>query len=100
MALEEYEGLVLPSNPSDQKRLNAAFEEVVNSLAKIAAETEQKNNIVTHIVEEFGIPKSLINKASKAMFKDKCQAVAAESQDLETLIDFLKPSDNYNESDE
>lgn len=92
MSIEQYHGLVLPSSPADQKRLKDSLNEMVNSLAKIQAEREHKNNIATHILEEFNIPKKLANKAATALYKDAYQQIAAESQDLDDLFAFLQPS--------
>jgi hypothetical protein len=92
MSIVEYHGLVLPSSPNDQKRLKDSLNEMVNSLAKIKAEQEHKGDIATHILEEFGIPKKLVNKAATAIFNETYQQIAAESQDLETLIEYIRPS--------
>jgi FKBP-type peptidyl-prolyl cis-trans isomerase (trigger factor) len=99
MSQIEHHGLVMPTSPEDRKRLKAALNEMVNSLTRIKAEQEQKKAIAAQIVEDFDIPKKLINKAANAMYKENFQLVAAEAADLETLMETLDPSTNNTSSD-
>lgn len=86
----EHHGLVLPSSPDDRKRLMNGVDEIINCLARISAEQEQKKEIIAHLSEEFDIDKKLLAKAANTLYKDNYQKVAAENEDLELLIETLR----------
>lgn len=86
----EHHGLIMPSSPEDRKRLKAAIDEMVGCLTSIAAQRDHMGDIVSLMSEEFDLPKKLINKAAKIQFKEDYQKVAAENEDLDTLLETLK----------
>lgn len=86
----EHHGLVLPSSPDDRKRLMNGVDEIINCLARIKGEQEQKKEIIAHLSEEFDIDKKLLTKAATTIYNDNYQKVAAENEDLELLIETLK----------
>lgn len=88
----EHHGIVLPSSPEDRKRLIGAFDEILNCLAQIEAQQDLKKDIIQRIHEEFEIDKKIIAKAVSVIHKDNFQKVAAELDDLESLVELLTRS--------
>ena len=86
----EHHGLVLPSSPDDRKRLMDGVDEIINCLARISAEQDQKKEIIAHLSEDFDIDKKLLAKAANTLYKDNYQKVAAENEDFELLIETLR----------
>jgi len=89
----EHNGLVLPSSPEDRNRLLGGIGEMINCLAQITAQQEQKKAIVESLFEDFDIDKKLLNKAAATMYKDNFQKIAAENEDFELLVETLKTND-------
>jgi maltooligosyltrehalose synthase len=86
----EHHGLVLPSNPEDRRKLLGGIDEMINCLAQMDAQRDQKKEIVEHLYQSFDIDKKLLNKAAATIYKDNFQKVAAENEDLELLVEALK----------
>ena len=93
----EHHGLILPSSPEDRKRLMGGIDEMINCLAQIGAQQEQKKAIVESLFEDFDIDKKLLNKAASTMYKDNFQKIAAENEDFELLIETLKIKQTENQ---
>ncbi len=90
MSQVEHHGLVLPSSPEDRKRLIGNMNELVVALTRIKSEQDHKKEIISHIFDEFQIPKKLITKAASTLFNETYQKVAAENEDFELLMDTIR----------
>ena len=90
MSQIEHHGLVLPSSPQDRKRLLDGIDEIINSLARIKSEQDHKKEIIQRLHEEFEIDKKLLSKSATIIYNDNFQKVAAENDDLETLVETLR----------
>lgn len=97
MSEVEHHGLILPSSPDDRKRLMGGIDEMINCLAQIGAQQEQKKAIAERLFEDFDIDKKLLNKAAATMYKDNFQKIAAENEDFELLVETLKLKQSENQ---
>lgn len=79
----ETHGIVLPSSPSDLKRLKGMLQEGVDAEYRLASERDKKKAILQQIKEEFQLPPKVSGKLVKTMYKSNYSEVAAEMDDFQ-----------------
>ena len=90
MSQVEHHGLNMPTGIEDRRRLKAGLEEVVNALAMIKSQQDQKKAVIEVLATEFDMPKPLLARVAKAMYNEEYQKVLAEAEDFETMVETLK----------
>lgn len=81
--------VVVPSNESDRKKLKAMIVEMTNSYARVDAEREACKEVADEAARQFEIPKKLINKLARTMYKRNYSDLQAENEDFELLYETL-----------
>lgn len=85
---EEVEvGIVIPSNPEDLKKLRAGVEEIVNSMTRVASESEYQKESVTELAKKFDVPKKFVKLMATDTFKMKFEKESNERSDYESLYE-------------
>ncbi len=80
---------MLPSNPKDLKKIDAALEEISNSKTRIEAERELIKEIVEGIAEDHDIPKKLINQLAKVYHMRNFAEEVSQQEDFQTAFEQL-----------
>ena len=83
---------MLPSNPSDLKKIDSALQEISNSKTRIEAERDLIKDIVDNINEEFDVPKSLINQLAKVYHMRNFADEVSQQEEFQTAFEILATS--------
>ena len=81
---------VIPTNPTDLKKLKSAIQEGSNCLLRIDAEKEALKDIVEAAKEEFELPKNVISQLIRATHKADFDKKATEFSDFEDIYTVLQ----------
>lgn len=80
---------MLPSNPSDLKKIDAALQEISNSKTRIEAERELIKEITDNINEEHNLPKKLINQLAKVYHMRNFAEEVSQQEDFQVAFEQL-----------
>jgi hypothetical protein len=80
---------MLPSNPTDLKKIDSALEEISNSKTRIEAERELIKEIVDNINEDFDLPKKLINQLAKVYHMRNFAEEVSQQEDFQVAFEQL-----------
>jgi hypothetical protein len=86
---------MLPSNPKDLKKIDAALQEISNSKTRIEAERELIKEITDNINEEHDIPKKLINQLAKVYHMRNFADEVSQQEEFQVAFEQLA-SNNTN----
>ncbi len=92
-------GIIVPSNPADRLKLKNQLAEGTYCLERVAAEREALKEIVAGIEEDFEIPKKVVNRLIKTMYKRDFAKEVAEHEDFETLYEMIVEGASSNKED-
>lgn len=86
--------VIIPSSESDRKRIRGQIEEMVVSLDYISSQREQMKAIAVACHEEFGLPKKMINKMARTLYKQNRDPAArskeqCEQEDFDVLYETI-----------
>lgn len=81
--------LIIPSNPADIQKLKQMVNEATNCLTRIDAEREAKTEIVNEIVEQFELPKKMVNRLVTTQHKLNYTQQSDEAQDFSELYESI-----------
>jgi len=81
--------IIVPTNPNDITKLKQMINAAVDCMARIDSENEAKKEIIEEIVEQFEVPKKLVNKAIRTQHKLNFSEQATEAEDFELLYETL-----------
>ena len=81
--------IIIPSDPTSRKEIEAAIKEISNAKLRIESEQEYIKDTISKIHEKHGLPKPLINKVAIAYHKQTLQETLAATDDLEALYETL-----------
>lgn len=81
--------VVVPSDPNDRKKLKAMLSEMTHCLKRAENERDAMKEIASEAAEQFEIPKKLVNKLARTMYKRNYPDLAAENADFELLYETL-----------
>jgi hypothetical protein len=73
---------IMPSSEADRKKLLGYMQEISNALLQIESQREQINAILDTGLEELGIPKKVLRRASKVYHKQNLMEL---EDDFETI---------------
>ena len=78
-----------PSDPKERQKLKAMLVEMTHGYSKVDAERDAIKEIADEAVRQFEIPKKIINKLARTMYKRNYADLQAEQEDFETLYETL-----------
>lgn len=81
--------ILAPSSPADRKKLKTMLSEMTHCMQRADDENESKKEIAEEASKQFDIPKKIINKLAKAMYKHNYDDITAENADFEALYEIL-----------
>ena len=81
--------ITIPSNPADRKKLKEALVEMTRCLQKIDDEKLSMKDISDDAAAKFAIPKKIITKLARTMYKRNYDTLQTENEDFETLYEIL-----------
>lgn len=81
--------VVVPSDPNDRKKLKTMLAEMTHCLQRADSEREAMKEIANEAAEQFDIPKKIVNKLARTMYKRNYADLAAENADFELLYESL-----------
>lgn len=79
----------LPSNPADRQKLKTMLAEMTHCMQRADDEKESMKEIADEAVRQFDIPKKIINKLARTMYKRNYADLQAENDDFEFLYEAL-----------
>lgn len=95
--------IIIPSSPTDQKKLYEGVQEIVNSMIRASSEAEYQKEALSELSETFGIDKKHIRRMAVDTFKDTFDKKAKEFDEYSTLYEtimIIKNHEKVNEDDE
>ena len=87
--------IIIPSSPTDQKKLYDGVQEIVNSMIRASSETEYQREALAELSEAFGIDKKHIRRMAVDTFKDAFDKKAKEFDDYSTLYETIMVIKNH-----
>ncbi len=81
--------VIIPSSPADRTKLKQMLAEMTHCMQRADDEKEQLKEIATEAASQFNIPKKMINKLAKTMYKRSYEDLQAENEDFELLYEVL-----------
>lgn len=79
--------VVVPSSPADLKTIADAVDEIVDCMARIAAERDAIKDILAAVVEKVDVPKKYVRKLAKVQFADSYEKEVGEAEDFQELYE-------------
>ena len=79
----------VPSDPEERKLLKTMLAEMTKNLADADKQKEYMKETADSIYSQFGIPKKIINKLARTMYKRSYADLQAENEDFEFLYEAL-----------
>lgn len=87
MAKQEDVSFTIPSSPSDLKKIKSMMQQAVDAETRIAAERDAKKEICAEIHTQFEIPKKIVNRMVKTMYKHNFSEQQAEMDDFQVAYE-------------
>ena len=81
--------IVIPSNPVDRKALKDELYEMGGHYRIQDDQKEKIKDIVDSLFDKYKIPKKVINKMAKTLYKSNYEEVTEENQQFEILMDTI-----------
>ena len=88
------EHINVPSNPADRQKLKQMLAEMTHCLQRADDEREAMKEIADEAYEQFGIPKKIVNKLARTMYKRNYADLQSENEDFEFLYETLVEGKN------
>lgn len=98
--IEAGTGIIVPSNPADRLKLKNQLTEGTYCLTRAAAERETLKEIVAAIEEDFEIPKKVVSRLIKTMYKRDFAKEVAEHEDFEALYETVVEGSTGNKDED
>jgi lysyl-tRNA synthetase class I len=86
--------LILPTSPTDIKKLQGMVEEAARCLQKMDDQREAMKDIFSVIKEDFQIAPKYSGKLAKTYYKNNFHESQAEQQEFESLYELIIGEDN------
>ena len=81
--------ITIPSSPSDRQLLKQSLVEMTHCMQRADLEKESIKEIADNAAEKFNLPKKIINKLAKTMYKRNYQDLQSENEDFTLLYETL-----------
>lgn len=79
--------IVLPTNPADIAKIKNAVKEASDSLLRIDAEKDHIKSIIEVVVDDYGLPKSFVNRMVKTYHKSSYDKDTQDNDDFRALYE-------------
>ena len=89
MSIEGNHDVIVPSSVSDRKSLKIALTEMTYCLQRMDDERSAMKDINDTIHEKYGLPKKLVSKLARTMYKRDYANITQENEDFELLYETL-----------
>lgn len=76
-----------PSDPRELQQFKAMIVEMTHALQRVDSEREHLKAIASEASDQFGIPKKMINKIARTMYKHNYATVQEENEEFELLYE-------------
>lgn len=84
--------VVLPSSPADQANIKAVLDDIVVLMNKKDFIMQEIKDHVAGLEETYELPKSLINKMARTLYKENYSQLTKESETFELAFEtIVKP---------
>jgi hypothetical protein len=80
---------MLPSNPTDLKKIDSALQEISNSKTRVEAEKELIKEIIDSVSEEHDIPKKLLNQLAKVYHMRNFAEEVSQQEEFQVAFEQL-----------
>lgn len=87
--------IVIPSSPTDQKKLYDGIQEIINSMVRASSETEFQREAIAELSEQFGIDKKFIRRMAVDAFKDEFDKKTREFDEYSALYETIMIIKNH-----
>lgn len=77
----------VPTDPKKLEQLKAMIVEMTHSFSKIDSEREHSKEIASAAAETFTIPKKMVNKIARTMYKHNYSDLQQENEQFELLYE-------------
>lgn len=81
--------VTIPSSKEDRKKLKTILAEMTNCMQRADLEKESMRELAADASKTYEIPKKIINKLARTMYKRDYQTLQQEQEDFETLYETL-----------
>lgn len=79
--------IIIPSNPSDLKKLKDGVQELANSMTRVDSEREYQKEALTELEDATGIKKKHIKRMATDYHKNQFDEKSAEFDDYASLYE-------------
>lgn len=81
--------IIIPSSPADRQKIKLAIEEMVKCMLRIDDEKSAMKDIMDELEEKYDLPKKIVRKMAKAMYKSNVEEEKAESDEFFDVYDAI-----------
>lgn len=89
MTKKEDVEIVMPSNPADQEVIRKVLEDVVLEMRKKESISAVIKDHIDSLAETFELPKSLLKKMARTLYKDNYEALSKETETFEQAFETI-----------
>jgi len=79
----------VPSDPAERQKLKSFLAEMTHCMQRADDERESMKEIAEEAYNQFNIPKKIVNKLARTMYKRNYADLQAENEDFEFLYEAL-----------
>lgn len=79
----------VPSNPADRQKMKTMLAEMTHCMQRADDEKESMKEIAEEVYNQFDVPKKIVNKLARTMYKRNYADLQAENEDFEFLYEAL-----------
>lgn len=94
---DETPQIVIPSNPSDRKKLRVMLEEMTHCFRRMDDEKTSVKDITDAIKDQFSIAPKFSKKLAKTMYENNFPTIDAEHSELQALYHTIVESSEERE---
>lgn len=81
--------VIMPSNPSDLKKIDSALQTISDSMTRIDAEREMIKEVVDSVSEDHDLPKKLVRQLAKVWHMRNYAEEVTQQEDFQTAYEAL-----------
>jgi len=81
--------ITIPSSPTDRQKMKQMLAEMTHCLQRADDEKESMKEIADAVHNQFDVPKKIVNKLARTMYKHNYADLQAENEDFELLYETL-----------
>ena len=89
----------IPSNPADRKKIEAALQEMSNSMTRQGAERELMKDIIKETCEKFELDKKIFRRMAKVYHKRSFSEEVSEHEQFEAMYEVITGQTSFTDSE-